>query len=278
MPQAVREFQAAASTSLSVPRDDICWFVQFPHLPCAGGPLSHSASIASDECCMSLTAIGEALALEAGFLLETHQALVDDAATPAHCAAAADAAAATSSEDEQLTGGLPPEPPRPSAEASSQKTFRCGVNETCTLSDVIEGVFASLIRGYRRKLRRHAWRAICCKALRKALSSLASVQTVPLPHDPADAAVRCCSGGSGSLGDGEAGGQAPDGGCHPGGALGNSATSCADSPDPVGSCFDDERRDVCGLLAALAHCLWSELQADARSTSVRSRVASCSLL
>lgn len=277
MPQAVREFQAATSASLSVPRDDICWFMQFPHLPCAGSQLSHSASLASDKCRLSLMAFGEALSLEAGFLLEMHRVLVVDAAAPAHHVAASYAVEA-SDEDELSAGGLSAEPARPSADAYSREAFRCGVNEACTLSDVIAGVFVSLIRRYRRGLRRRTWRAVCRKALRKALSSLASMQPVPQPHDPADAAVRGGSSSSASPSDGQAGAPAAESDCDPGGAVDSSDTCCADSPDPVGGCFDDERRDVCELLAALAHCIWSELQADARSGSVCFRVAAFWLL
>ena len=280
IPQAIREFQAAASVALGAPRDDICWFIQFPQRVSTGQPLSHSASIASPECQMSLMLFGEALALEAGLLLEQHKGLVREAAAeaPADVAQRSDGEAAS-----------PPQPTPPSPAARAQRIIRCGVNETCTLAEAVGGVIAPIVRRYARTLRRCAWHSVCCKALRKAQASLAALQQAAVEQASAGASSadsRTGTHGPGPQAEGAGGGAAvaAAGSCEAGAPTDSSGVSCSDASNTAeGSAtgddgWADELQQMQDLLAVVAHCIWSEMQADAPPGWVRSHVRRAGLV
>lgn len=281
IPQAIREFQAAASVALGAPRDDICWFIQFPQRVSTGQPLSHSASIASPECQMSLMLFGEALALEAGLLLEQHKGLVCEAAAeaPADVAQRSDGEAAS-----------PPQPTPPSPAARAQRIIRCGVNATCTLAEAVGGVIAPIVRRYARTLRRCVWRSVCCKALRKAQASLAALRQAADEQASAGASSadsRTEAGGPGPQVEGSGGGAAvaaAASSCEAGPPTDNSGVSCSDASNTAegSSTGDDgcadELQQMHDLLAVVAHCIWSEMQADAALGPVRSHVPRAGLV
>eukprot|EP00892_Ulva_mutabilis_P001172 jgi/Ulvmu1/11055/UM007_0237.1 len=288
VPQAIREHQAAVSASIGVPREDICWFVQMPHTVPNGQPLSHSASIASTQCRISLMVFGEVLALEAGLLLEQHAALVKDSAAevsanredlPPADEAEANTAAGTSPGQLCLS-----EPVMPDATVCSQQLVRCGVNGTCTITEAVDGIIMPVVRRYRRKLPHAVWRGVCCKAMRKAESAYAAISAGMAAKAAAQVLSPRC-GSTESVQGAHTGSMRE--GCAPIEAAEPSRTndsSEGSTPDTTRSAegFGEAEEEVsecqamCAISASIAHFLWEELRADAPAGSSGTEMAHCS--
>lgn len=289
IPQAIREHQAAVSTILSTPREDICWFVQMPHTVATGLALSHTASLASTPCQMALMVFGEALALEAGLLLEQHAGLVHESAADTSTSrplATGDDADDTAAA-EPGRSSCPPPLPEPDPLVCNQQLVRCGVNQTCTITEAIDGVTLPIIQRYRRKLPSSAWRSVCTKAMHKAVSAHGAVQRGARTH----AAHASGEGGGGTPQCGSTG--SCEGDRHgadsrealpgTGGTQHSTAQPRAQSESSAGSAVETATtseeagaleeagagacKAMCAIYALQAHTLWRELQADSADSA-----------
>lgn len=82
LPQAATRFMAARAAALQQDPDQICWWLQGPHVVGPGGAaLSFSVSVASAECLASMFLYFFVHALEGCFLLEA-KSILEGAATP----------------------------------------------------------------------------------------------------------------------------------------------------------------------------------------------------
>lgn len=85
---SVQAYKSAVAQQVSVPCDDICWFLQTPYVMHTGRQLSFSSSLSSDQCCASFFLLFMATSLEntlAGAELDRFQgALEHGAPPPAH--------------------------------------------------------------------------------------------------------------------------------------------------------------------------------------------------
>lgn len=84
--ESVQAYKSAVAQQVSVPCDDICWYLQTPYMMHTGRQLSFSSSLSSDQCCSSFFLFFMASSLEntlAGAELDRFTGALEDGALPA---------------------------------------------------------------------------------------------------------------------------------------------------------------------------------------------------
>lgn len=266
IPQAIRECQAATAARLGVPRDDICWFLQFPQRIATGVPLSHSASVASIECRVALMIFGEALALEAALLLEQHAALVEEC--PVAPSSTDNSSPEKSRDEDEVDPEYIQELPPPDPEVCNRPSVRVGVNETCTLIEAAEGIMLPILRGYRDKVPRRAWRSVCHKGLRKAWNAFTAMEQEAEEEDEEESSSMSASS-TANHAHPKPTGQMQDGGKSGVSAFDSSGFTMSGSEIPPPYDPYDEEWSLWGEFdiirntsLVLGGLVWNELQAD----------------